>query len=93
MKILPKKFTQLGYLLEQIKREGDIAIYKRTKEGQNFPEFEVIKIKNHADYKIADQTIFASETYPGARAFGVLGWSFISLQDAEKKFKKLIKKI
>lgn len=93
MKILPKKFTQLGYTLEQIKRENDIAIYKRTKKDQSFPEFEVIKIKGHPGYEIAGHKIGAAESYPGAKAFGTLGWSFISLEDAEKKFKLMRQKI
>jgi hypothetical protein len=89
MKILSKNIQNKGFIYKQIKREGDKAIYEQTKKGFKFKNYEVVKISRHNGYEIGGQYIAPAETYPGASQWGVNGWTFSDLKDAEKKFKTL----
>lgn len=91
MKKLEKKFTNKNFSYKQIIREGDIAIYEQMlidPDAKN-KRYEVIIIKSHNGYEIAGNKLPPSEMYPSANQWGKLGWTFIDLPDAEKKFKKL----
>jgi len=89
MKILPKIIQNKGFTYKQLKRVGDKAIYEQTKKGQKDKSFEVIKIGSHNGYELGGQKIAPAETYPGASSWGTNGWTFTSLESAEKKFKSL----
>lgn len=89
MKILAKTVENKGFTFRQIKREGDKAIYEQTKKGLKLKKYEVIKIGRHNGYEIGGQYIAPAETYPGASQWGVTGWTFGDLRDAETKFKKI----
>ena len=89
MKILPKKFDKKGFTYTQIKRVGDRAIFEQSKEGQEGTTFEVVKINRHNGYELGGQKIPPGEAYPSTSQWGVAGWTYRSLKDAETKFKKL----
>ncbi len=78
---------QKGFLFKQIERRGEFALYQKTK-GEIL-NFEVIIIRNQEEYEIGGVKIEACEHFPNAREFGVLGWSFQSLESAQNKFKEL----
>jgi len=87
-KPLKEKFTKKGFDYKLIKREGDKAIYSQTK-GPKIKCYEVIKIRRHDGYTIADVYMEPSETYPSDSEWGVFGWTFNDLELAEKKFKSI----
>lgn len=91
MKKLEKKITKKGFIYEQIKREGNKAIYtqKRDDRDSKSVHYEVIIIKSHDGYEIAGNKIPAGEVYPSSTQWGALGWTFLDLREAENKFKKL----
>lgn len=85
-------FKKYGETFTQIKRKGQVAIYERSKEGQNVKQYEVVILKDAKEYTLAGVTISAKEdAYPGTNAFGKLGWSAIDLPQAEKKFLDVLK--
>lgn len=89
MKLIPDEFASKGFTYTKIKREGDKAIYKQThKEGNNF-RYEVVVITRHNGYKLGESFIEPSEVYPGSSLWGIKGWTCISLEDAEKRYKGL----
>lgn len=91
MKKLEKTFTKKGFTYTQHKRVGMRAIYvqRRVEADAQQEWYEVIVIKSHNGYEIAGNNIPASEIYPSSTQWGSLGWTFSSLQDAEKKFAAL----
>lgn len=78
---------QKGFLFKQLKREGQIALFKKNKG--TVENYEVIIIRNQEEYEMGGIKIEAKEHYPNAREFGTYGWSYQTLDSAEKKFKEL----
>ncbi len=83
-------------IFKQVKREGNVCIYSRTKVGCDKPwAYEVIVTKT-----IKAGTLFSGgnvvkkdyETYPGSAAFGRIGWFHPNLESAENKFSSVVNK-
>ena len=89
MKTLPKTINSKGFTYTQIAREGQKAIYRQDKEGYTAPSFETIKIGSHNGYELNGTKIAASETYPSSSLWGIQAWTYSTLEDAKKKFKRL----
>ena len=91
MRKLEKEITKKGFIYKQLKRVGNKAIYSQKRDDKDVTRihYEVIVIKSHDGYEIAGNKIPAGEVYPSSTQLGVLGWTFVDLQDAENKFKKL----
>jgi hypothetical protein len=91
MKKLEKTFTKKGFIYKQISRVGNKAIYtqKRDDSQSVVTRYEVIVIKSHDGYEIAGNKIPAGEVYPSSTQWGTQGWTYVDLQGAENKFKKL----
>lgn len=74
-------------IITQVKRTGDVAIYKRTVEKSgNADGYEVIKIGRHNGYTLGGQYVAPAETYPGATQFGKSAWSCPTLEVAQTLF-------
>ena len=95
MKILEESFSSKGFKLQQIKRDGDVAIYKKQLddgESQNY-HYEVIAIKRHNGYEIAGVKMPPSEMYPSDSQWGDWGFTCERIEDANKKFDYLQSKL
>jgi len=89
MKTLPKTINSKGFTYVQVAREGMKAIYRQDKEGYKTSSFETIKIGSHNGYELNGTKIPASETYPSSSLWGIQGWTYKTLEEAKKKFKKI----
>ena len=82
------KFTQL-------RREGDVALYQRTrKDGTTFG-YEAFIVKTaKAGAKLPGGAVEKEdrERYPGAEAFGRYAYSCVTLESAEERFAELVAK-
>ncbi len=87
--VLPLEFSEKGFNFKQISRQGDVAIYGRAKDKTK-PHFEVIVIKRHESYTIAENTIEAAEMYPSSEQWGTTAWSYNTIEEANKRFKTLL---
>lgn len=87
-KLLKEEISKDGFLLKQIKRKKNKAIYEQTRDGRIF-SYEVIVISKHEGYNIAGNFIEPSEMYPSTAQWGVKGFTFTNIEDAEKKYKTL----
>lgn len=95
LKILEESFTSKGFKLQQIKRDGDVAIYKKQLddgESENY-HYEVIAIKRHNGYEIAGVKMPPAEMYPSDSQWGDWGFTCNNLEDANKRFDYLQKKL
>lgn len=89
MKKLEKTFNKKGFTFTQITREGNKAIYRQDKSDYTSSSFEVVKIGSHNGYELNGTKIAASETYPSTSLWGIQGWTYQTLDEAKKKFKKI----
>ena len=92
MKPLPVEFDRKGWHFKQLKREGMIAIYLRTKPGEHtlIESYEVIEIITEPDKFRFGKSIPVHERYPGDEEWGKYGWTYRSLSGAQSKFKRLV---
>ena len=95
MKILEDNFSSKGFNLSLVKREGDVAIYKKTLENSETEahDFEVIAIKRHNGYEIAGVKMPPAEMYPSDTQWGDWGYTCTSREDADKRFMQLKDKL
>ena len=89
MKKLEKTFNKKGFTYTQVIREGNKAIYRQDKRDYNSSSFEVVKIGSHNGYELNGTKIVASETYPSTSLWGIQGWTYQTLDEAKKKFKRI----
>jgi len=91
MKTLEKKFTNKNFSYKQVVRESNVAIYEQKLiDTENVSSrYEVIIIRAHDGYEINGNKIAPSEMNPSANQWGQLGWTCLTLEDAQKRFKKV----
>lgn len=93
MKTLPEKFTKKGFKFTLIKRENDVAIYKRSIAGSSkTTHYEVVIITSHNGIFIGKNFIEPGELYPSSSQWGDKGFTCVSIEDAEARF-ELVKKL
>ena len=90
MKILPTTFRSDGFDFELLKRDGDIALFRKTKPRLRFESLEVVVIQRHETFEIEGKLIPASEHLPRSEQWGSAGWSYRDRPSAERKFNQLI---
>jgi hypothetical protein len=82
MKPIELTFTKSQWHFEQLSRVGDIAIYKRKKNGD--PHYEVVRIRRHNGFKLpTGEMTEPAEYYPGDNAWGTDGFTFVRLDVAQ----------
>jgi len=93
MKKLEITFNKKGFKYTQIVRKSSHAIYQQENVSvkNSSKRYEVVEIKSHNGYEIGGSKIAAAEVYPGSSQWGLLGWTYLDLKSAEKRFNKLIK--
>jgi hypothetical protein len=92
MKKLPEKFIKKGFKHSLIKREGNVALYKRRlAESAVNHHYEVVIITSHNGISIDGNYIEPGELYPSTSQWGNMGWTCNTLEHAESKFKSAVK--
>lgn len=90
IKTIPVSFNKKGFEYNLVKREGDVAIYsQRWLKGETV-RYETVKIGRHNGYSMGGSYIEPSETYPGSSLWGICGWTYCTVEEAENKFQKLV---
>lgn len=101
MKKLEKQFTmnadKVGdNTFTQVKREGKVAIYKRTRPDGEIKSYEVFIVKTVEkgaplpNGKTVEETY---ESYPGSASFGKTAYDCKTLDRAEERFAELLEKV
>lgn len=89
MKALTTEFKSHGFDYKQVKRDGDVAIFSKTKPNQSGESYEVVRVKKYPTYAIAGVEIPEHESLPGDESWGDDGFTFTDLEKAKEKFYKL----
>lgn len=74
-----------------LQRSGDLALYIRIDKNGN-ETYEVIFIKTAKSDWIIDGKVAVpagKESYPASSTWGTNGWSFQTIEAAQKKYNKL----
>ena len=87
MKTLPARFHSNGFAFEQIDRQGDIALFRKTKG--NFETFEVVRIQHTPEGPTPWGYSEGGERMPASEQWGTHGWSLQTRQRAFEKFGEL----
>jgi len=85
-KVIPTEFRKKGFVYQQVKREGNKAIFLQTRPGTHLNNYEVVKLGRHNGYVMGGVHIEAAETYPGSSLWGICGWTCQSLEAAEQRY-------
>lgn len=93
MKPLPATFEgrgdQRGFTFQQVIREGNVAIFQKTKPGTSVRTFELIKIRQNKARTMGGAFIPPMESYPHSGSWGEMGWSYPDLETAQTHFLSL----
>jgi len=89
MTTLPNEFRKSGFYFRLVKRQGDKAIYSKSRAGGVGKHYEVIKIREHDEYVMGGVTIPAGESYPSSEQWGRLGYTYPTLEEAEERFNRI----
>lgn len=89
---LPQEFKikgQRGFVYNQVQREGDVVIASQfDTELQKIVGYEVFIVQKYKDRMSPDGKSFipAKEAPPGIESWGLKGWTYNFVEDAQKKF-------
>ena len=89
MKEIPTTFRKSGFDFRLLMREGDVALFRKTKRGPKFESFEVVIIQRHERFTVGGNQIEASEHLPYSEEWGVKGWTYSDRLSAEHKICEL----
>jgi hypothetical protein len=91
---LPKEFRRDGFTYRQIARENDGAIYEQTWAGCAEPSvcYEAIRVRFRDGFHIGGRFVEPAEVYPNSEAWGVDGWTLLTLDAAFAKLREFCKR-
>lgn len=94
---LAAEFDSRGFHFSQLKKVGDFAIFQKISLKHGHTSYEVVHIQKHDTYFLKDKAgksveIPAAFSYPSSSSWGVLGFTYNSLPEAEIRLDKMLKK-
>ena len=90
MKLL-EDFVKNTFYYEQVKRYGNIAIYKqRLRKGEGGLAYEIFHVREREEMELFGNICPAAEYGPSNEDFGSQAWSMPTLSRAEIKLSELI---
>ena len=92
MKKLPTIFRSDNFDFRQLAREGDVALFRKTKQYPSLllETFEVVIVRKMDDHiGPRGEMISAGEHMPRSEQWGTHGWSLQTLDRAWEKFRAL----
>lgn len=93
MKPIPETFTRNGWEHVQLERQGNFAIYQRSKPAGLKPHFEVVRIAQNPAREQFGKRIEAAESYPTETQWGKFGFTFGDEAQARTRLSQLVSKV
>jgi hypothetical protein len=87
-KPLKESFYKNGFDFKMIKRTKKKAIFEQSIKNKVYA-YETILVSRHNGFSLGDAYIEPSETYPSTSEWGVKGFTFKTIEEAEEKYKML----
>ncbi len=79
-----KEFTHDGFTLHQFAREGMVAIYEKSRSPGSVKRFELVVLQHRPAEIICGKPYPARECYPNSKEWGQRGWTFLTLDSAQR---------
>ena len=94
MKTLPTEFRKDGFTFQQLKRDGDLSLYRKTKDAIGGPitSWEIVRIRTAAkSYTFPNGSIVEAgdESCPGNESWGSHGFTYSDEEKARKRFRQM----
>ncbi len=90
MKTLPTTFKHDKFLFRQIDRQGDIALFEKTKGPGRALSYEVVIVQKRKEWAINGKIVPAHEAMPGPESWGIYGWTYTTRSDAYGRMTRLL---
>jgi len=93
MKKLPTTFRKEGFDFTQLKCEGNVALFRKTKEATGYSGFEVVVVQSHNGYRFGNEFFPPAEFMPRNEDWGSKGFTYTADDEAGalKQFEKLLR--
>lgn len=76
---------------KQVKREGNVAIYSRSRPDGHLIGYEVFKVKARPQERMPSGVLYEErEVYPNSEAFGTTARFCTTMRTAEARFKEFL---
>ena len=86
---LPARFKADGFDLELVEPDGDLAIYRQSRNGR-LVSCEVIRIRHLPAQRLPDGALARpTEKYPSPSGWGTYGWSCATMERATERLNAL----
>lgn len=85
-KRLPPEFRSGDFTFRQLKREGAIVLFEKSKPSHSRKTFEIVVIQEHPERILFGKSYSPKEALPRSESWGQLGWTFTDLSGAESRF-------
>jgi len=96
MKTIEWPVTKTDFIDELIKRDGDVVLsVRRSRHSGRVVSYEVQVVRVHRRDMLMNGRLMScagDEYLPSSSEWGQYGWSFGSLQDAERKFQQVLER-
>ena len=96
MKTIEWPVTKTDFIDELIKRDGDVVLsVRRSRHSGRVVSYEVQVVRVHRRDMLMNGRLMScagDEYLPSSSEWGQYGWSFSSLQDAERKFQQVLER-
>jgi hypothetical protein len=87
---LPSTIRFDGFTFRQIERNGDVALFEKGKPTHTRSSFEVVIVQKHPAKTFPSGKYYeARESMPRSEDWGVRGWDYTNLENAQTKFNQL----
>jgi len=88
---LAKTFRFDGFDFELVQREGDVALFRKSKPTHRDPSYEVVILRKHPEQTFPSGKFYpARESMPPSESWGTEGWSYSDLPSAKTRFNKTV---
>jgi len=89
VKPLSESFKSDGFNFRQLYREGDIALFEKSKSERN-RGYEVVRIQKREACLAFGKLLPAREVMPSSERWGKDGWTYPDLTSAQAKFRERV---
>lgn len=90
MKTIEPKFKTNGFCFEMLKREGNVALFTKSKPSYGFDSYEVVIIQQLPAQTIYSREYPPREAMPSSESWGRAGWTCSTRERADERFRMAV---
>ena len=87
---IQSSFVSRGWHFDLLHRQGRVALFRKSRGGLAFKTYEVVRLRVYPAETIKGAEYPEREALPPSEAWGAEGWTCSSLEEAHRRFDRLI---